>query len=373
MFLSGINNLSHAIETRITQEMCKHYEYFKKMETAFEAAAKSPNILRSGYYNFCGRLAKVSCVGNDLAKSYERILSHLQVDESVSIRPKLNIQLWDQSEAQTGCPVAILDENSYQFRTVTASPDSRLVFDQDPETTLAFDRKEQKILISVASAGRLNHFDRAKPFNRLLSLWLRDRRIQVIHSAMLAKNGKGILFTGKGGSGKSSSILASILAGFDFLGDDYIGLEESATGSFVGHSLYNSILLEAGHLKSFGDIRADTYNGNPVRGEKVIIYTGETFTGQLARSAPISALVLPKIVNSARPQVFPATKMEALLSLAPSSLKLQISPKAWELDQQAKLVERVPCFWLELGHSMDAIPECVDNLLQRIKTSRSRH
>lgn len=350
--------------------MCEYYGNFKKMERAFEeAAVKRSDTLRSGYYSFCGRSAKVSCVGDGLAESYERILSHLQMVGAESIQPELNVQLWDQSEAQTGCPVVILDEYSYQFRTVTASPDSRFVFDQDPETTLAFDRKTQKIVISVASARRLNHFDRAKPFNRLLSLWLRDRGTQVIHAAMLAKNGEGILLTGKGGSGKSSSILASVLAGFSFLGDDYIGLEETPTGSFLGHSLYNSILLEAKHLKSFGDIRADTYNGNPVRGEKVIIYTGDTFTGQLARCAPISALALPRIVNSDRSHVFPATKMEALLSLAPSSLKLQISPKAWELEQQAKLVERVPCFWLELGHDMDAIPECIDSLLDRIEAS----
>lgn len=348
--------------------MCKYHEYFKKMETAFEeAAGKRSDILLSAYYNFCGRSVKVSCVGNGLAKSYERILSHLQVVGNESIQPELNVQLWDQSEAQTGCPVPILDENSYQFRTVTASPDSRFVFDQDPEITLAFNRKTQKIVISVASAGRLNHFDRAKPFNRLLALWLRDRGTQVIHSAMLTKNGKGILFTGKGGSGKSSTILTCVLAGFEFLGDDYIGIEETTTDSFIGHSLYNSILLEVEHLKSFGDIRADTYNGNPARGEKVIIYTGETFTDQLVRSSSISALVLPKIVNSPRPRISPATKIEALLSLAPSSLKLQISPKVWELDQQAKLVERVPCFWLELGHNMAEVPKCIDNLIEKLE------
>jgi hypothetical protein len=350
--------------------MCKHHEYFKKMEIAFEEAASiHSNLLRSSYYNFCGHYAKASCVGCDLARSYERILSHLQTVENKNIQPELNIKLWDQSKSDINYPVAILDENSYQFRTVTASPDSRFVFDQDPETTLAFDRKTQNIVISVASAERLNHFDRAKPFNRLLSLWLRDRGIQTIHAAMTAKGRKGILFTGKGGSGKSSSILASVLAGFDFLGDDYIGLQETTTGSFVGHSLYNSILLEAEHLQSFGLIGTDTYNGNPARGEKVIIYTNETFTDQLVRSAPISALVLPKIVNSAHSQVFLATKVEALLSLAPSSLKLQISPKVWELDQQAELVERVPCFWLELGHNMDEIPKCIDNMLEKLEIS----
>ena len=89
----------------------------------------------------------------------------------------------------------------------------------------------------TASSERLSLYERGKPFRVLLSVWLHDRGVQVVHAALVARGDRGVLLPGRGGAGKTTSALTCLLAGFRYLGDDYVGLEGPVDGSFRGHSL----------------------------------------------------------------------------------------------------------------------------------------
>jgi hypothetical protein len=218
---------------------------------------------------------------------------------------------------------------------------------------------------SIAWHDRIFIYERAKPLARLLLNWHNDQDIQVIHTGMVARDGKGILFAGKSGSGKSTSSLACICAGFDYLSEDYVGLESREDSSFVGHSLYNSVFLETRHLARFTELIPYAIKGRPPHEEKSVIILSQIFPERLERVVPIRALAVLRVADTSKPRFRPASKGEALLALGPSSL-LQIPNRGLGtlgFNKLAQLVKRVPCYWLEVGNDLGSIAERVDELL----------
>ncbi len=344
----------------------KHLVYFGKMALAFEEALISfPDLLSISYYRFAGFSVRIRCVGNKISVMHERVFKHLML-EDVNTSEKnfdLTIDLWDQIEIKFPCPVDLISEESLKLRTVTASADSRIVTDQDINTSLFFDRKEKRIIASFLSADEMNNYDLSKPFNRLLALWYRDMNVDVIHSSMISKNNKGILFLGEGGSGKTTSALSCLVDGFNYLGDDHIGLTE-VNNVFIGHSLYASALIYKNHFRQFPQLQEFELQKNMQPDLKSIIYFSNGYLNKIDNYAEIAVLLLPRVVNSKHTDFRKAGKGETLLAVAPSSLRLQISPNKKAFDTISKLVDRTPSYWIYVGNDLDEIPKCVNEIIK---------
>jgi hypothetical protein len=97
---------------------------------------------------------------------------------------------------------------------------------------------------------------------------------------------------------------------------------------------------------------------------KCLVLLSPLFPGQLRDSVPIRALALPRIVDAPTTRYRSASKVDALLRLAPSSLfALAPRPGAHDFRMLTRLVEHVPSYWLELGRDLAEIPHCVEKLL----------
>src|SRR5690606_18578920 len=84
-------------------------------------------------------------------------------------------------------------------------------------------------------------------FRILFHFWTRDLPAQLVHAGAMAKDGTGVLITGQSGSGKSTSCLNLLRAGYDYLGDDYVWIELSEQTTV--YSLYQTAKIEAENLK----------------------------------------------------------------------------------------------------------------------------
>lgn len=301
-------------------------EAFGLMQTTFGGALeKCGNMVVESHYIFAELPVRIRVVGRRLAKYILSPFSHLRTEHKNSKVSKLTIDFWDESEAGIPCPIGLPIGALGLYRTVTASSNSRFLSDRDWRTLMLLDREVQQIIGSFKSVEQFLMADRARPFNRLLGLWYRDQGMNVIHSAMVSQNGNGIIFVGNGGSGKSTSALACVCSGLYYLGDDFIGLQEQSDGSFLGYSLYNSSLLEPDHLMRFPRLVPYAIDSGFSEDPKSLILISHVFPKRLQRFVRICAIVLPRVMGAARPQIRPASKGEALLALAPSSLRLQIN------------------------------------------------
>jgi hypothetical protein len=342
----------------------KHLLYFNKMVSGFDDALKSsPDMLNVTHYAFAGFKVRMRCLGTKLALLHDKIFAHLKLKEMSPFNDlDLTIDIWDKSKTGISGPIDSISEKQVELRTVTSSADSRIVASRDSETSLFLDRKEKRIIASFASARRMNNYDLSKPFNKILALWYRDMNIEIIHASMISKEGKGILFLGKGGSGKTTAALSCLNAGFNYLGDDHVGLSWK-DNSFTGHSLYASALIYANHLKRFPQLQKFEMKNNFNNDEKSIIYFSNGYLNKIDRYAEVTVLLLPKVGDSTHTNFRKAGKSETLLAIAPSSLRLQISPNQKGFDIISRLVDKIPAYWIELGSELDEIPDRVNEII----------
>ena len=346
---------------------------FAAMRTDFERAVKRfPEEVYQSFYTFAGRSVRIRVVGRQLAEHIVRPFAHLRPPEPPRESPQLAIDLWDDNKTERRPPPGPeYDDLPWTEATVQSTGD-RFLGQRLPHTFSCLDRHASHILATIAWHDRIFIYERAKPLARLLLTWHNDRQIQIIHTGLVARDGKGVLLVGKSGSGKSTSSLACIAAGFDYLSEDYVGLEECDDGSFLGHSLYNSLFAKTTHLARFEDLFPHAYRGRLPHEEKSVLVLSQLFPERLRRTVPIRALAFPQVVDAERTEFRPASKGEALLALGPSSL-LQIPNRrlgSQVFGRLAQLVARVPCYCLKLGNDLRSIPACIDDLVAQLEPAR---
>ena len=232
---------------------------FHQMRVAFERAwTGHPGHRWESLCTFAGRRGWMRVVGKGLSEKIAQAFQHLLGQGSPS-SAELKIDLWDGGDTSVYCPVnsepvdeRLLESTSYvEFGLILGSLEDRFIGCQRPGVITWFDRSDQHLVGWVSSHDQLSLYDRGKPLHFPLLLWHSDHGAEVIHAALVSKDGKGVLFAGRGGAGKTTSALACVEAGFGYLGDDYIGLEACEDGTFAGHSLYSATWLMADHFVRF--------------------------------------------------------------------------------------------------------------------------
>lgn len=340
---------------------------YRQLSSAFERARRTePALVREGWFTFADHPARIRVVGVELARRVFRALSHLERAPGEA-GPSLRIDLWDERATGVGVeglePGDDLDAEGETF----VSDDGRVVVTARTQTRTTMHRPTQRLVGWVHRHDRLTLYELGRPLHSELLLWHKDRGIQAIHAGLVARGGDGVLFGGPGGAGKSTTALTCLRAGFEYLADDYVALERPADGGFVGHSLYASTHLEPGHLRRFPFLVPHAIAGTLPREDKSLVLLSEVLPGGLGRTARIRAVALPRVTEAHDTVVRPASTVESLLRLAPSSLLML--PYAGiaerEFDKLSDFLAEVPTYWLEIGRDMDQIPRRIDEILER--------
>lgn len=88
-----------------------------------------------------------------------------------------------------------------------------------------------KVNIDFNQSGRI--FITGNVIDFMIHFKLLGKSYPIIHASGISKTGKGIVFSGRGGSGKTSIAFEFLNYGFDFLGDNYIILNEGSIFNFL--------------------------------------------------------------------------------------------------------------------------------------------
>jgi hypothetical protein len=227
------------------------------------------------------------------------------------------------------------------------------------------DREEAQIVGFVDDARCLSLYERGRPLHVPLSMWHTDRGVPLIHAGLVSQRGVGLLLAGAAGAGKTTFALGCLCAGFDFLGDDLVGLETTAE-IFLGHSLYGSSFVDSRALRWFSPLCGHAIQGDHAGEEKQLTFLTEIFPTRMQRVCEIRAVVLLRVPRDSRQraEIHPASKAEALLALAPSSLLLgELSSGRQGFEVLARLVESVPLYWLESSSDVECNPRQAERLI----------
>src|SRR5436190_545935 len=85
---------------------------------------------------------------------------------------------------------------------------------QGSDRVQVFDRTRRLAVVWVWDARTLAAADCCRPLLRLLHWWLADQPWQLVHGAAVGAAAGGVLVTGVGGAGKSTTALACVSAGW---------------------------------------------------------------------------------------------------------------------------------------------------------------
>jgi hypothetical protein len=333
-----------------------------------QALARQPGQMRESAYEFAGRPVALRVVGVRLAERIQRPFAHLRRPDATADPRALRIDLWD--EAETGVPFPS-GGTAHQLEQqwvacdgmLRASSDGRYVSFQYQDSITLLDRHGQRMIGCRRSGSHLSRGECSKPFVVMLTVWYSDQGVQVLHAGLIARGGAGVLIPGESGTGKSTTSLAAIAHGLEFLGDDFVGLEPAGDGSFRGHSLFGTACLTRTGLDRFSDVQRHAVEDRFPEEEKPILFVAEIYPERLRASVPIHAVALLRI-GAESTMIRPAGRGEALRQFAASTLHTVVPrPGRAALEMMAGLVERVPAAWLHLGPDPAEVPGSIERLL----------
>jgi len=350
------------MKVSIPEAIATHH--FTVGEAVFEQLLiKNPHRLVETDFLFGGRRVRFRVVGSELAYHIGLPFQHLRSNGSKKETPHLTINLWDENETKFRSSERSRIPNPQSFSYSEFSNEGRYFIERLPNTIICFDRSSNRMVGSIAWGQNIFNYERGRPLSKPLLEWYNDLGIQVIHGGLVSIDGNGVFFVGKSGSGKSTSALACLCGGLNFLSEDYVGLELLSDGSFLGHSLYNSVFLETAHFSRFPNLLPFAIHGTENNENKSVVILSQVFPERLERVVPIKVLVLPRVVNRVEARFRPASKAETLLALGPSSLFQIPSRGSSSFPRLVQLIEHVPSYWLEIGRDIESIPRCVKQLM----------
>ncbi len=319
-----------------------------------EAARRAPDRLHEAWIHLAGRSVRLRIVGEELALQILRPFTHLAAP-APGVAPDLTVELWDESVVGIAPPTVRFGER-WETRggLFSASPDGRHVAFEYAGSLTLLDRARGAIVGARAVGGPLAKNDRSKPLIIQLSIWCHDRGVHVLHAALVARAGRGVLLPGRGGVGKTTAALACLGDGFEYVGDDFVGLEETRDGSFVGHSLFSSACLRPSDVDRFPAFRGRALAASYPDEYKATLFLAELSAARLRPVAPIHAIALPRVDPGAATRTAPARPAEALRRLAPGTfVNVVPRPGPDTLEKMARLVTRVPSHLLTIGDPAD--------------------
>lgn len=201
-----------------------------------------------------------------------------------------------------------------------------------------------------------------------LSLVLRSVGLFHLHAAALVRptHGDTVLVVGGAGAGKTTTTITLASAGYVFLGDDALLLEETAAGPNLC-AFPRPFHVGPAALSAFP--RLAPLVGPPKRqGDKRDLDPSQAFPGQFLARGPAPRLVLHPRIEADRPTALaPLSKAEALGNLIASSGGLvidEVPGKTEHLALLTRVTNGARHFDLRLGRDMLADPSILPALVE---------
>jgi hypothetical protein len=284
---------------------------------------------------FCigGQIFKVLSYGEFNSEKYLRALAHLalpaQAEESVKVYliESKSTGLMPPKEWLNWPTIDPYSGDLLNFG------DNRAVFNSTEPSFIFADYGSQEIYYWINDFDSLPLNETAAPLRLVFHIWFEPTPLFLCHAAGLGFSEKGILLTGKSGSGKSTSTLSCLNTQLKYAGDDFILVDPDKN---LVYSLYSVAKLNIEQFENFLHLKPLISNIEQIPREKGHVYINESFTDSMINQFSIQAIILPTITGLEDTYINECSKIEAIKALVPSSV--------WILRANTKAVEKMKLF-----------------------------
>ncbi|MDR3410841.1 MAG: hypothetical protein P4L87_07865 [Formivibrio sp.] len=208
----------------------------------------------------------------------------------------------------------------------------------------------------VLSATGMAYLDQAAPMHPLLSHWFAGRDRYLFHGAAVGVAGKGVVILGNGGAGKSTTALACLEAGMQFVGDDRCLLSMAEVPAV--YSLYGTAKLI--DTARFPILASDVDRKGMEKDEKAMYRLRR---GELQQRFQLQAILLAQIEDRLQSKIQPLNAKRGYLGLASSAALHLPQFRRAALRCFNEAARRLPVYALKLGSDIRSTPVVVRQLL----------
>ncbi len=335
--------------------------YFAGAGALFDAAAEACGR-HDRCYEIAGKQVLVRAAGAELVARTDPALARPSAEMVPPTAPDLVVDMFDS--ATSGMPIGEAPWHPEDLRPlglVKTYCDERFLTAVDVHTASLslFDRATSHARFWIEDARLMAYWQSASPLRLILSWWAACRGMQLTHAAAVAGPAGAALLVGGAGAGKSTTSLTCLRAGMQFFGDDYCLVDGGAPP--VVHRVYTTAKLQPDALERLPEFRPTVRNADRLDREKAILDLAGSYDRLLATSAPLRAIVVPRLTGRVRLE--PTTPGTVLRAMAPSTVFGLFGATQHTLCLLARVAECVPGFVLELGDDADEIADAVAGLV----------
>lgn len=313
------------------------------------------------YYRIGGFLVRLSFAGPALIPIITPALAHLETTPEPD--PGLTINLWDSVSTGVKTPPPPWTEDDYlEFGLINGYNNKRI------KTLYQFalhtiDLDQNLAIYWISDAKNVPYYHIITPLRTIFHWWLNKHQRYIVHAAAVGLPAGGVLLTGIGGAGKSTTALSCIDSGLKYIGDEncLISIEQNP----YAYSLYCSGTLEAEDEPKFPFLRHSLSNITRLHTEKAFYLLNDEFKNSMINGFPIKAVFVPRITENNDTSIQERSAAQTLLALAPGSLFQLPGAGGGYFHAMADLLKQVPCYTLELGTDLPQIPVVIERFLRR--------
>ncbi|MEQ8718843.1 MAG: hypothetical protein RIE08_14630 [Acidimicrobiales bacterium] len=330
-----------------------------RLGQGWSQAVRTGAVRSTLHVGIAGRVVALSIVGDRLAAEVSEALGHLRVPRAT---PDLTIEAWHVAE--TGVDVGpIAAEIDPDLPLAFAmSADRALFAHRQHETAVVFDRGARLARAAVGEIADGSLYERGRPFETMLTVWLRDLGVALVHGAVVSSGERGALIVGKSGSGKSTLAAECLVGGMSLVNDDKVAVVVGPQ-SARAHGLNASLHLTANSLDRLPGLAPVAVPPRIRADDKYRVPVGRTHPLQMSPAADLVAIVIPSLHDGDETTVDAVRAPAAMRAMAVSTV-MAIPSSSEGLDALVALAESVPAWSVRIGRD-DRGPEVVAGLLRR--------
>jgi hypothetical protein len=184
---------------------------------------------------------------------------------------------------------------------------------------------------------------------------------QLVHAAAVGCGGRGVLIPGRSGSGKSSTSLACLLAGMDFVSDDYLALALDPEPR--AYRLYSTAKLDPRSLILHPELAARCRTIYQPGFDKVVLFLEDGYPEQLKDSLPLKLALKPWISGVPETVLGEAQPLEIESALACETLGHLPHAGAGTVEFLNRVSHEVPRSAIHLGTDRAGIAAVIQQAL----------
>jgi hypothetical protein len=336
-------------------------EFFASVRDGFgQAVGRAEPIAH--HLRLAGTSIRLRFAGPALGRTVMPALAHAVTAPTAA--PDLDVCLWDS--ASTGVSLAAprghADLSGRGNIWGFESRRYKSAYQWGEGSISVMDRDSNLAFYWAPTGEHLPPWVMGSPIRGILHWWMEKNGLQLVHAAVVGYGGRGALIPGRGGSGKSSTAVACLAHGMQFVGDDYVALALDPEPR--AYCLYGTAKLHPHSLEAFPELarscRAETGPGF----DKIILFPEGRYREQFASSLPLACVLKPVVTGGPETSLGPASAIDIERALAAETLAHLPHAGPHTLAALERAVWALPRASLFLGADRARVAEAVRGAIQ---------